>query len=165
MALLYWVGVARFELDIFIQPIPIQFGAKYYFLCKQLPPAYNIAHEPCLYVLKLFICQKGFLSFAFLIFIMRLKVQLTLLDVDYQRKERAKTRARLDELKKPRVIPREKSSANFSFKSVAFNLPTLTQLGGCRLSGYFLSHCQNHHHSLSPCLSYCSKVVSSPIGC
>ena len=38
-------------------------------------------------------------------------------------------------------------------------------IGGCLLSGYFLSHYQNHHRSLSPCLSYCSKVVISPIGC
>ena len=36
---------------------------------------------------------------------MRPKVKLTPLDVDYQREERAKTRARLDELKKPKVIP------------------------------------------------------------
>ena len=50
-------------------------------------------------------------------------MQLTPLDVDYQRKERAKTRARLDKLKKPRVIPREKPPAKFSSKPMAYDLP------------------------------------------
>ena len=86
-----------------------------------------MTHGPCLYVLKLFICKKGFLSLTLLIFIMRPKVQLIPLDVDYQRKERAKARARLDKLKKPRVIPREKPLANFSFKLVAFDLPPSPQ--------------------------------------
>ena len=61
-----------------------------------------MAHEPCLYVLKLLYVIK--VSFALLIFIMSPKVQLTPFDVDYQRKERVKTRARLDDLKKLRVI-------------------------------------------------------------
>ena len=68
--------------------------------------------------------KKGFLSFAPLIFIMRPKVQLTPLDVDYQWKERAKVRAHLEELKKPRVIP----YANFSFKSATLDLPHPLQL-------------------------------------
>ena len=38
-------------------------------------------------------------------------MQLTPFDVDYQREERAKTRGRLDELKKAKVIPREKPLA------------------------------------------------------
>ena len=49
-------------------------------------------------------------------------MQLTPLDVDYQREERAKTRARLDELKKPKVITREKPPCNFSFKLGTFDL-------------------------------------------
>ena len=52
-------------------------------------------------------------------------MQLTPLDVDYQREERAKTRARLDELKNPKVIPREKPPANSSFKPATFDLPSL----------------------------------------
>ena len=83
-----------------------------------------MAHGPCLYVLKLFICQKRFFfSLVLLILTMRLKVQLTPLDVDYQRKEQAKTRAQLEELKKPRVIPREKPLAKFSFKPMVVDLP------------------------------------------
>ena len=54
-------------------------------------------------------------------------MQLTPLDMDYQCKEQAKTQARLDEVKKPRVIPREKSSPQFSFKYAAFNLLPPTQ--------------------------------------
>ena len=50
-------------------------------------------------------------------------MQLTPLDVDYQREKQAKTRAQLDELKKPKVMPREKPLANFSFKPVTFDLP------------------------------------------
>ena len=50
-------------------------------------------------------------------------MQLTPLDVDYQREERAKTRARLHELKKPKVIPREKPTVNFCFKPTTFDLP------------------------------------------
>ena len=50
-------------------------------------------------------------------------MQLTPLDVDYQREERIKTQARLDELKKPKVITREKPPANFSFKPATFDLP------------------------------------------
>ena len=50
-------------------------------------------------------------------------MQLTHLDIDYQREERAKTRARLDELEKPKIIPREKLYANFSFKPATFDLP------------------------------------------
>ena len=50
-------------------------------------------------------------------------MQLTPLNVNYQREEQAKTRARLDELKKPKVITREKHSANFSFKPGTFDLP------------------------------------------
>ena len=42
-------------------------------------------------------------------------------------KQRAKTRARLEELKKPRVIPREKPPANFYFKHAAFDLPSPPQ--------------------------------------
>ena len=87
-----------------------------------------MAYGPCLYVLNLFICQNGFLCFSLLIFTIRLKVQLTLLDVDYQRKERAKTRVRLDDLKKFRVIPPEKPSANFSFKPTTFDLPSPPQM-------------------------------------
>ena len=49
-------------------------------------------------------------------------MQLTPLDVDYQWKERAKTRARLKELKKPRVIPQEEPLANFSFKLTVVDL-------------------------------------------
>ena len=63
-----------------------------------------MAHEPYLYVLKLFICQESFISLVLLILIMRPKVKLTPLDVDYQQKERAKTRARLEEVNKARVI-------------------------------------------------------------
>ena len=55
-------------------------------------------------------------------------MQLTPLDVDYQQKERAKTRARLEELKNPRVIPREKPPANFYFKPTTFDLPPPLQL-------------------------------------
>ena len=55
-------------------------------------------------------------------------MQLTPLDVDYQWKVGAKTRTLLDDLKKPRVIPREKPPANFSFKPVAFDLPPPTPL-------------------------------------
>ena len=50
-------------------------------------------------------------------------MQLTSLNVDYQREERAKNQARLDELKKPKVIPREKPPANFSFKPMIFYFP------------------------------------------
>ena len=50
-------------------------------------------------------------------------MQLTHLDVDYQREEQAKTRARLEELKKPKVIPREKPPTNFFFKPTTFDLP------------------------------------------
>ena len=50
-------------------------------------------------------------------------MKLTPLYVDYQWKEQAKTRARLEKLKKPRVIPQEKPLANFSFKLAAFDLP------------------------------------------
>ena len=82
-----------------------------------------MTHGSCLYVLKLFVCKKCFLYFVFLIFIMRPKVQLIPLDVDYQWKEQAKTRARLEELKKPRVIPIEKPLANFSFKPAVVDLP------------------------------------------
>ena len=55
-------------------------------------------------------------------------MQLTPLDVDYHREEQAKTRGRLDELKKPKVIPREKPLANFSFKPLAFDLISPIQL-------------------------------------
>ena len=55
-----------------------------------------MAHGPCLYVLKLFICQKGFFCNG---------KKLSPLDVDYQWKEQAKTIARLDDLKKPIEIP------------------------------------------------------------
>ena len=55
-------------------------------------------------------------------------MQLTPLDVDYQRKERVKTQAQFDDLKKSRVIPQEKPPANFSFKPVAFDLPHLPHL-------------------------------------
>ena len=54
---------------------------------------------------------------------MRPKLQLTPLDVDYQQEERVKTQARLDELKKPKVITQEKPPANFSFKPATFDLP------------------------------------------
>ena len=50
-------------------------------------------------------------------------MQLTPLDVDYQREERAKTRVRLYEFKKPKVLPREKPPPNFYFKSTTFDLP------------------------------------------
>ena len=50
-------------------------------------------------------------------------VQLTPLDMDYQREERVKTHAQLKELKKPKVIPQEKTPTNFSFKPTTFNLP------------------------------------------
>ena len=40
-------------------------------------------------------------------------------------RKRAKTRARLDELKKPKALPREKPPTNFSFKPTAFDLPLL----------------------------------------
>ena len=53
---------------------------------------------------------------------MRPKLQLTPLDVDYQREEQAKTRTQLDELKTPKVIPQEKPLANFSFKPTTFDL-------------------------------------------
>ena len=49
-------------------------------------------------------------------------MQLTPLDVDYQREEQTKTRARLDELKKPKVIPQEKPPVTFSFKPATFDL-------------------------------------------
>ena len=52
------------------------------------------------------------------------KVQLIHLDVNYQRMEQVKTRARLDDLKKPKVISREKPPSNFSFKPMTFDLPT-----------------------------------------
>ena len=83
-----------------------------------------MAHGPCLYD-KTFICQRlhSLLSHHS---IMRPKVQLTPLDVDYQREEQAKTRVRLDELKKLKVIPREKPPANFSFKLANFDLPSST---------------------------------------
>ena len=58
---------------------------------------------------------------------MKPKVQLAPLDVDYQRKEQAKTQAQLEELKKPRVIPREKPLANFSFKPKDVDLPSPPQ--------------------------------------
>ena len=50
-------------------------------------------------------------------------MQLTPLNVDYQREERAKTRVRLDELKKPKVIPRKKPHTKFSFKPPTFDFP------------------------------------------
>ena len=80
-----------------------------------------MAHGPCLYE-KTFICQtlSSLLSHHS---IMRPKVQLTHLDVNYQQEERGKTQARLEELKKPKVIPREKPPANFSFKPMTFDLP------------------------------------------
>ena len=69
------------------------------------------------------------------------------LDVDYQRKERAKTLARLDELKKPKVIAREKPNANFSFKPTTFNLPPFTQLVlSCLESNYFSSSTPKDSH-------------------
>ena len=58
-------------------------------------------------------------------------MQLTPLDVDYQRKEQAKTRALLEELKKPRVIPRESPPINFSFKPAAFDLSSSTTGSFC----------------------------------
>ena len=54
-------------------------------------------------------------------------MQHTHLDVDYQWKERAKTIARLEELKKARVIPREKPPANFSFEPATVDLPSPPQ--------------------------------------
>ena len=54
-------------------------------------------------------------------------MQLTPLDVDYQREERAKTRAELEELKKPRVIPRVKPNTNFSFKLAYVDLASQLQ--------------------------------------
>ena len=50
-------------------------------------------------------------------------MQFTPLDVDYQWEKRAKIRTWLDELKKPKVIPREKHPSNFSFKPATFDLP------------------------------------------
>ena len=50
------------------------------------------------------------------------KVQLTPLDVDYQREEQSKTRSRLDELKKSKVMTQENPPANFSFKPMTFDL-------------------------------------------
>ena len=61
--------------------------AKFIFSVNNCPLIYNMAHGPCLYVLKPFICQKSFFSLVILILIMRPKVQLTPLDVDYQQKE------------------------------------------------------------------------------
>ena len=82
-----------------------------------------MAHGPCLYE-KTFICQR--LSYLFSYhFTMRPKVQLTPFDVDYLMRRMSQTRARLDELKKSKVIPREKPPANFSFKPATFDLPLL----------------------------------------
>ena len=50
-------------------------------------------------------------------------MQLIPLDVDYQWEEQDKTRAQLDELKKVKVITREKPPTNFSFKPATFDLP------------------------------------------
>ena len=85
-----------------------------------------MAHGPCLYG-KDFICQKASFPLVLLILIIRPKVQLTHLDVDYQQKERTKTRARLEDLKKPSVIPQEKPPANFSFKHADVDLPSPLQ--------------------------------------
>ena len=105
-----------------------------------------MAHGPCLYE-KAFYMSKGLPFLTLLIFSMRPKVQLTPLEVDYQRKYRAKTRARLDELKKPKLIPREKPPAIFSFKPVTFNLPPLTQLvPSCLESNYFPSFAPKDTH-------------------
>ena len=54
-------------------------------------------------------------------------MQLIHLDVDYQWKERAKTQAQLEKLKKPRVTPRAKPPVNFSFKPAAIDLPSPPQ--------------------------------------
>ena len=54
-------------------------------------------------------------------------MQLTPLNVDYQRGKRPKTRAWLDKLKKPKVIPQEKPLANFSFKPATFDLSSPIQ--------------------------------------
>ena len=83
-----------------------------------------MAHGPCLYD-KAFICQRLSSLFSHN-YTMRPKVQLTPLDVNCQQEEQAKTRARLDELKKPKVIPQEKPLANFSFKPGTFDLPSST---------------------------------------
>ena len=56
-----------------------------------------MAHGPCLYG-KAFICQRLSSLFSHLS-TMRPKVQLTPLDVNYQREEQAKTGVQLDELK------------------------------------------------------------------
>ena len=74
---------------------------------------------------KAFICQR-FSSLFSNHSIMRPELQHTCLDVDYQREEQAKTRARLDDLKKPKVIPREKPLTDFSFKPATFDLPSST---------------------------------------
>ena len=74
---------------------------------------------------KAFICQR-FSSLFSNHSIMRPEVQLTRLDVDYQREEQAKTRDGLEELKKPKVIPQEKPPANFSFKPATFDIPSST---------------------------------------
>ena len=59
---------------------------------------------------------------------MKPKVQLTPLDMDYQLEEQAKIRTRLKELKKLRVVPREKPPANFSFKPMAVDLASPIQI-------------------------------------
>ena len=81
-----------------------------------------MAHGTCLYD-KAFICQRlsSFFSYHST---MRTKVQLTPLNVGYQQDEQAKTRAQLDELKNPKVIPREKPPSNFSFKPATFDFPS-----------------------------------------
>ena len=89
---------------------------------------------------KVFLFVKMTFFPSLLIFTMRPKVQLTRLNVEYHWKERAKIRTQLDDLKKPRVIPRKKPPANFSFKHVAFDLPPPTPLvPSCPKSNYFPS--------------------------
>ena len=78
-----------------------------------------MAHGLCLYEKKFYLSKALFSLNS----TMRPKVQFTPFDVDYQQEERAKTQGQLDELKKPKVIPREKPPASFSFKPGIFYLP------------------------------------------
>ena len=126
------MGLHGLGLTYLSSPFHNQLGKKNIFSVNNYPP-HTIGPMSHVCMKKLFICQKGFLSFALLIFIIRHKVQLTLMYVDYQRKEKAKTRARLDELKMTRVIHQEKLPAIIKFKPQTFvpppwNIPT-QQLG------------------------------------
>ena len=101
MTWIYQFGPFHYPLGRII--IQTQFGPKKFIFSLNNYPPHTIWPMSHVCMKKTFICQRLFSLFS-LHSTMGPKVQLTHLDVDYQREEQAKTRARLDELKKPKVI-------------------------------------------------------------